>query len=159
MIDVQIGAGRAIVFAFDLAKSVARLRHGDPDMADISAHRHDWIRRPSDLHVGQLDPRQGTVPQADILTATLARAIEDLSPQPRIWYYSDAAQRSVMLQTSDDDWSTLEQFEVMTAVLKQYDARCSFYVVHSSVLTQSADEPVGGRRARLHRASVGALGQ
>jgi hypothetical protein len=136
VIDVTVGSGRAIVFAFDLAKSVARLRHGDPDMADISAHRHDWIRRPSDLHVGQLDPRQGAVPQADILTATLARAIEDLAPQPRIWYYPDAAQRSVMLQTSDDDWSTLEQFEVMTAVLKQYDARCSFYVVHSSVLTK-----------------------
>jgi hypothetical protein len=132
----QVGEGQVIAFAFDLAKSVARLRHGDPDMADIPAHRHDAIRRPSDLHVGQLDPRQGTVPQADILTAVLARAIEVVSPQPRIWYYPAPDQRSVMLQTSDDDWSTLEQFEVMTAVLKQYDARCSFYVVHSSVLTR-----------------------
>lgn len=136
VVTSQMGEGRVIAFAFDLARSVARLRHGDPDMVDISAHRHDWIRRPSDLHVGQLDPRQGTVPQADILTAILARAIETLAPQPRIWYYPAADQRSVMLQTSDDDWSTLEQFEVMTSVLKQYEARCSFYVVHSSVLTR-----------------------
>jgi hypothetical protein len=136
IIDLRVGKGRAIVLAFDIAKSVARLRHGDPDMADISAHRHDSIRRPSDLHVGQLDVRQGTVPQADVLTAILGRAVETLAPQPRIWYYPNASQRSTVLQTSDDDWSTLEQFEVMTDVLKQYDATCTYYVVHSSILTK-----------------------
>jgi hypothetical protein len=136
IVETRIGAGSVIVFAFDLAKSVARLRHGDPDMVDIPAHRYDGIRRPSDLHVGQLDPRQGTVPQADVLTAILGRAIESLAPQPRIWYYPNADQRSTLLQTSDDDWSTLEQFEVMTEVLRQYDATCTFYVVHSSVLTR-----------------------
>jgi hypothetical protein len=135
IIDVRIGSGRAIVFTFDLAKSVARLRHGDPDMADISAHGYDSIRRTSDLFVGQIDPRQGTVPQADVLTAMLGRAVETLVPQPRIWYYPDADQRTTVIQTSDDDWSTIDQFETMLAVLKQYDATCTYYVVHSSVLT------------------------
>lgn len=132
---IKVGAGEAVLFAFDLAKSVSRLRHGDPDLADMPNEIFDRITRPSDLFRGQLDPRQATVPQADILTAVLGRAVETLIPQPRLWYYPQAAQRSVLLQTSDDDWSTIEQFETMLAVLKRYDAQCTFYVVDRSQLT------------------------
>jgi hypothetical protein len=132
---LKIGGGEAVVFGFDLAKAVARLRHGDPDLADIPNHHWDHIGRPSDLFVGQLDIRQANVPQADVLTAVFGRVIETLAPQPRLWYYPDATQRGVLLMTSDDDWSTLEQFDVMLDVLKQYEATCTYYVVHSSKLT------------------------
>jgi hypothetical protein len=132
---LRIGQGQAVVFGFDLANAVARLRHGDPGLADIPNHRWDHIQRPSDLFVGQFDPRQANVPQADVLTAVLGRAIETLAPQPRLWYYPEASQRGVLLMTSDDDWSTLDQFETMLAVLKEYDATCTYYVVHSSKLT------------------------
>jgi hypothetical protein len=131
----RVGAGEVILFGFDLAKSVARLRHGDPDLADMPNEIFDRIQRPSDLFRGQIDPRQATVPQADILTAVLGRAVESLLPQPRFWYYPEASQRSLVIQTSDDDWSTLEQFETMTSVLKQYEAQCTFYVVNRTVLT------------------------
>lgn len=134
--QLRIGQGRAVVFGFDLAKAVARLRQGDPELADIPNHRWDHIQRPSDLFVGQLDPRQANVPQADVLTAVLGRVVESLAPQPRLWYYPEASQRGVLLMTSDDDWSTLDQFETMLNVLKQYDATCTYYVVHSSVLTR-----------------------
>lgn len=132
---VNVGEGQAVVFGFDLAKSVARLRHGDPDLADMPNHRWDHIGRPSDLFIGQLDPRQANVPQADVLTAVLGRVIESLAPQPRLWYYPDADQRGVLIMTSDDDWSTLEQFNVLGEALRQYEATCTWYVVHSSVLT------------------------
>jgi hypothetical protein len=132
---VEVGAGEAVLFAFDLAKSVSRLRHGDPDLADMPNEIFDRNTRPSDLFRGQLDPRQATVPQADILTAVLGRVVETLMPQPRLWYYPDSDQRSVFIQTSDDDWSTIEQFETMLAVLRQYDATCTFYVVDRSQLT------------------------
>jgi hypothetical protein len=132
---VRLGAGEVVLFAFDLAKSVSRLRHGNPDLADMPNEVFDHITRPSDLFRGQLDPRQATVPQADILTAVLGRAVETLIPQPRLWYYPAAAQRSVFIQTSDDDWSTIAQFETMLDVLKQYDATCTFYVVDQSQLT------------------------
>ncbi len=131
----RVGAGEVILFGFDLAKAVARLRHGDPGLADMPNEIFDRIQRPSDLFRGQIDPRQATVPQADILTAVLGRAVETLLPQPRFWYYPEANQRSVVIQTSDDDWSTLEQFETMTSVLKEYEARCTFYVVNRTVLT------------------------
>jgi hypothetical protein len=133
--QLNVGDGEAVLFAFDLAKSVARLRHGDPDLADMPNEIFDRITRPSDLFRGQLDPRQATVPQADILTAILGRVVETLMPQPRLWYYPESDQRSVFIQTSDDDWSTIEQFETMLGVLKQYDAACTFYVVDRSQLT------------------------
>ncbi len=131
----RVGEGEVILFGFDLAKSVARLRHGNPDLADMPNEIFDRIQRPSDLFRGQIDPRQATVPQADILTAALGRAVETLLPQPRFWYYPEPSQRSLVIQTSDDDWSTLEQFETMTSVLKQYEAQCTFYVVNRTVLT------------------------
>ena len=134
---LRIGKGEAVLFGFDLSKSVSRLRHGDPDLADMPNEIFDRITRPSDLFRGQLDPRQATIPQADILTAVFGRVVETLISQPRIWYYPKSSQRSVLLQTSDDDWSTLAQFETMTAVLKQYDATCTFYVVDRSQLTTS----------------------
>ena len=134
---LKTGKGEAVLFGFDLAKSVSRLRHGDPDLADIPNEIFDRITRPSDLFRGQLDPRQATIPQADILTAVLGRIVETLVPQPRLWYYPESSQRSVLLQTSDDDWSTIEQFETMTTVLKHYDATCTFYVVNRSQLTTS----------------------
>ena len=134
---LKIGEGEAVLFGFDLAKSVSRLRHGDPDLADMPNEIFDRITRPSDLFRGQLDPRQATIPQADILTAVLGRAVETLIPQPRLWYYPKSSQRSVLLQTSDDDWSTIEQFETITTVLKHYDATCTFYVVNRSQLTTS----------------------
>ncbi len=132
---VRPGAGEAVLFGFDLAKSVARLRHGDPGLTDMPNEIFDRNVRPSDLFRGQLDPRQATVPQADILTAVLGRAVESLIPQPRLWYYPAASQRSVFVQTSDDDWSTIEQFETMLEVLRRYDAACTFYVVEESQLT------------------------
>ena len=133
--QANVGAGEVILFGFDLAKAVARLRHGDPALADMPNEIFDRIQRPSDLFRGQIDARQATVPQADILTAVLGRAVETLLPQPRLWYYPEVAQRSVVIQTSDDDWSTLEQFEVLTGVLKEYDARCTFYVVNGTILS------------------------
>jgi hypothetical protein len=133
---LRFGEGQVVVCGFDLAKAVARLRQGDPDLVDIPNHRWDHIQRPSDLFVGQFDPRQANVPQADVLTAVLGRIIESLAPQPRIWYYPDASQRGVLLMTSDDDWSTLDQFEAMLRVLQQYEGTCTYYVVHSSVLTR-----------------------
>ena len=133
---LHLGKGEAVLFAFDLAASVARLRHGDPAMADMPNMIYDHINRPSDLFRDQIDARQAHVPQADVLCALLGRAVETLIPQPRCWYYPRADQRSVFLQTSDDDWSTIEQFETMIGVLKQYDAACTFYVVDRSQLTR-----------------------
>ncbi|NJN82739.1 MAG: hypothetical protein HC802_10990 [Caldilineaceae bacterium] len=118
LIEVQVGAGKAILFAYDLPHAVARLRQGDPAHADLSFGGLDGIYRPSELFVNQLAVEQMRLPQADLQTAWLARLIETMAPRPRLWYYPQAEQRSAMLMTSDDDWSSLEQFEVLIDGMK-----------------------------------------
>lgn len=136
MTQLKVGEGEAVLVAFDLAKAVARLRFGDPELAGVQVASTDHIYRPHELLIGQLDPRQLQTAQADILTAVLGRVIETFALQPRIWYYPEPDQRSVLLQTSDDDWSTIEQFDHMIDVLERYDATCTYYIVPLSHVTR-----------------------
>lgn len=131
----RVGQGQAILVAYDLPHTVARLRQGNPAHADLCFAGLDGIYRPSELFVGQLDPDQAHLPQADLHTALLARLIEHLAPRPRLWYYPAAEQRSVMIMTSDDDWSKRDQFEQLLAGLRRRQAHCTFYVVPGSQLT------------------------
>lgn len=134
VVHLSIGAGEALLFAYDLPHAVARIRQGNPEHVDLCYAGLDGIYRPSELFVGQLPVEQMYLPQADIHTALLARTIERLAPRPRLWYYPRAEQRSVMIMTSDDDWSTLDQFETLLNKLAEHNAHCTFYVVPKSKL-------------------------
>lgn len=135
VVHCQVGQGAAVLFAYDLPHTVARLRQGNPEHVDLCYAGLDGIYRPSELFVGQLPVGQMHLPQADIHTALLARVIETLAPRPRLWYYGEAARQSVMIMTSDDDWSTLDQFDTLLAGLADYNAHASFYVVPKTHLT------------------------
>ncbi|HRW04853.1 MAG TPA: hypothetical protein P5121_07150 [Caldilineaceae bacterium] len=134
VVHLTVGAGAAILFAYDLPHTVARLRQGNPAHVDLCYAGLDGIYRPSELFVGQLPVTQMHLPQADIHTALLARMVEVLAPRPRLWYYPRAEQRSVMIMTSDDDWSTLEQFDTLLNGLAARNAHCTFYVVPKTKL-------------------------
>jgi len=145
VLHAHIGAGEVVLFAYDLAHAVARLRQGDPANADICASGLDGLYRPSELFIGQLDPRKLTLPQADVHTALLARVIDVLAPRPRLWYYPTAEQRSVMIMTSDDDWSTREQFDALLDGLRAHNAHCSFYIVPHSKLSKAELDAIESR--------------
>jgi hypothetical protein len=136
LITSRIGQGQAVLLAYDLPQTVARLRQGNPAHADLCFAGLDGIYRPSELFVGQLDPRQAHLPQADLHAALLARLIEHLAPRPRLWYYPQAGQRSVMIMTSDDDWSRLDQFESLLAGLRRRGVHCTFYITPKSQVTR-----------------------
>lgn len=133
----NVGQGAAVFFAYDLPHAIARLRQGNPDHADLAFAGLDGIFRPSELFVGQLDVEQMLLPQADLQTALLARLIERLAPRPRLWYYPSAEQHSAVIMTSDDDWSTVEQFEALLAGLRKRQAHDTFYVVPETKISQA----------------------
>jgi hypothetical protein len=135
VVRVAHGTGEAILIAYDLPHAVSRLRQGDPAYADLSVSGLDHFIRPHELFVNQLPPKQQRLPQADVHTALMARLIESLAPQPRVWYYPEAAERSVLVMTSDDDWSTLDQWETLLAGLRKREATCSFYVVKDTQIS------------------------
>jgi peptidoglycan/xylan/chitin deacetylase (PgdA/CDA1 family) len=134
----RIGAGIVLAYAFELAQTIARTRHGDPALAGMSTGGLDGVLRPSELFVHQLDPQRSKVPVADLLTAHFALEIDALDPQPRIWYYPYAGQTSTLIMTSDDDWSSPADFRVMIDALDQYDAHCTFFLVPQSHITPGA---------------------
>ena len=130
----RLGRGEAILWAYDLPHTIARLRQGDPRRADLCLGGLDGIYRPGELFIGQLDPEREAIPQADVQTALLARTIELLAPYPRLWYYPEAAQRGALVMTSDDDWSTVDQFELLVRGLRERRATCTFYIVPETKL-------------------------
>ncbi len=129
---VTHGAGKAIIFAYDLPYAVARLRQGNPENADLGLTYADDANRPNELFAGQLDPAQLHLPQADVHSALLARIVDWVAPRPRLWYYPLAAQQSTVVMTSDEDWSTLEQWQSLIAGLRQRQAQCTFFMVANS---------------------------
>lgn len=137
IVRLTYGQGSVTCIGFDVAATVARLRHGDPAMVDCHTAGLDGIYRPSELFVHQLDPARAHIPQADLYTAMLALLICAVAPQPRLWYYPHVAQQSVMLMTSDDDWSQVSEFTQLIDALAAHDATCTFYLVpQSRVSTQ-----------------------
>lgn len=132
VVTVRHGEGAALLFAYDLPHTIARLRQGDPDNADLGLADCDDANRPNELFIGQLDPHQLHLPQADIHMALLGRAIDALAPRPRLWYYPQPAQQSAMLMTSDEDWSTLEQWQALIDGLRRRKAQCTFFMVAES---------------------------
>lgn len=124
--------GKVLLFAYDLPHSVARLRQGNPENADLGLSFCDDANRPNELFVGQLDPGQLHLPQADIHTAFLARLIDTVAPRPRLWYYAKPNQQSAVVMTSDEDWSTLEQWQSLIAGLRKRQAQCTFFMVADS---------------------------
>jgi hypothetical protein len=134
----NIGAGRTAVFAYDLGATVISIRQGDPDRANTLSAGLDGVYRPSEMFVGHLDPDCADIPQADVHTALLASVIDALieSPMPRLWYYPEPAQRSVVIMTSDGDWSKIEEFRELITAVEERSGRVTFYLVPSTRVTR-----------------------
>jgi hypothetical protein len=102
--------GRAVAFAFDLARSVVLSRQGNPTWARSGrpgpTRAIDLFRDPSDPdRLAWVDPELIGVPHADELQRLFANLIVHLGgarrPVPRFWYFPDGAPAVVVL-TGDD---------------------------------------------------------
>jgi len=154
IVRMAYGQGSVTCISFDLAATVARLRHGDPAMVDCHTAGLDGVYRPSELFVHQLDPARAHIPQADLYTALLALLINAVAPQPRLWYYPRVMQQSVMLMTSDDDWSQVSEFRHLIDALAAHNATCTFYLVPKSRVSPQdvADWLAAGHTFSVHPA-------
>jgi hypothetical protein len=110
---VKVGRGSAVVFAYDLARSVVYTRQGNPAW---SGQERDGIPpvRPDDLFYGNkvgdpqadwVDPQKIAIPQADEQQRLLANLILLLQannmPLPRFWYLPRGAKAAIVM-TGDD---------------------------------------------------------
>lgn len=110
--SMQVGGGKAVVFSYDLARSVVYTRQGNPEW---SGEERDGMTpiRSDDLFYGAskkdpqpdwVDPKLIAVPQADIQQRLLANLIilsNAKQPLPRFWYLPRGLKAAIVM-TGDD---------------------------------------------------------
>ncbi|MBM3277856.1 MAG: hypothetical protein FJY95_07215 [Candidatus Handelsmanbacteria bacterium] len=141
------GRGKIAVLAWDLGASIYLLRQGDPLLA--GGRSSGFARmRPSDLFEGWQDAVDQGQPVADLHCHLLRELVHQVWPAdsvlPWLWYFPAGA-RTMMLFSSDDDWSTREQFECLIESCRRHEARLTFYLVQKSVVDRAWMEELLGQ--------------
>ncbi len=132
----KVGEGSFTFFAYDLPATVAAIRQGDPRLAyqSTAGFAADHQQRPNDLFTGHLDLAKGHIPQADVHCNLLTHVINRVAaqPLPRLWYFERPEIQSVVVMTSDDDWSTLEQFQALIGAVEENEGHIHVFMVENS---------------------------
>jgi hypothetical protein len=111
--SIQAGSGTAIVFSYDLAKSVVYTRQGNPEWSGMERDGIPPVRS-DDLFYGAsekdpkpdwVDPQAIAIPQADLQQRLLANLItltnSDKKPLPHLWYLPRGLKAAIVM-TGDD---------------------------------------------------------
>jgi hypothetical protein len=137
IVRTRVGDGELIVFLYDLARSVALTRGGDPRRVLHHGNGVEPGWRASDMFAGFLDPECARVPQADLqchlLRMLLVAPLHEPVGVPFLWYFPAGAPTALLL-SSDDDYSTPEQFDELRACLRRYGARTTHYLMADTFL-------------------------
>jgi hypothetical protein len=95
--------GRTVAWTFDLAKSVAYTRQGDPALSGVDRDGLPPVRT-EDVFYNDIDLTRVRYPHADFLMRLFGRAVHDLLadafPLPRLWYFPNT-KRTLLIATSD----------------------------------------------------------
>jgi hypothetical protein len=99
----RVGQGHAVAFSFDLARSVAHLRQGNPDWAGEERDGFPPRRTNELFYPDYLDLDVVGIPQADEQQRLLANLIVATArtPLPRFWYLPDR-RRAAIIMAGDD---------------------------------------------------------
>ena len=140
----QFGEGFAVLFAFDLAKSIAYMRQGNPDLANQDIDGLNGVRT-VDMFVDWIDLERIQIPQADEQQRLFVNILVQLSrqPFPRLWYFPED-KKSVLIATGD---SHMNPANFIEDVLTRVEARGGHFTVYYTPQIVSD----AGRAARWSR--------
>ena len=155
------GTGYLVVFTYDLPRSVALTRQGNPEWTD--GRGTDFgsdTFRPHDLFIRGcgaqtwLDFPSAGAPLADAQQRLLAALVTALSrnPVPRLWYLPDA-KRTVLSILGDSDAASPEVISEQLDDVAAAGGRMSTFMIDYSVDSTSAED-VARWRAAGHEISV-----
>ncbi len=122
------GKGKAALWAFDLARSVALTRQGNPAQAQQERDGLDGIRA-CDMFVDWIDLDRIEIPQADEQQRLLVNLIQQCSrggPQPRLWYFPPAA-GAVLVATGDAHQNVWPSVDGVLGRVERHGGRMSVY--------------------------------
>ncbi|MBN1312197.1 MAG: hypothetical protein JXB30_12325, partial [Anaerolineae bacterium] len=125
----RYGRGQAALWAFDLARSVAYTRQGNPAWAGQERDGEERIRA-SDMFKGWVDLDRIAIPQADeqqrLLVNLLSVMNQEKRPLPRLWYFPGAAE-SVLVATGDSHYNPASAIEDVLSRVEQRQGTMSIY--------------------------------
>src|SRR5436190_11367207 len=124
--------GTTVTWAFDLARSVAYTRQGDPAIAGDERDGEPPVRT-TDVFFQNLDLERVPVPHADMLMRLFARSIQDLLatsyPVPKLWYFPGNA-RSLLVLTSDTHLVSPDAVAQLVGAVESRGGHLTTYVSH-----------------------------
>jgi hypothetical protein len=126
----RLGAGQAVIWAFDLARSVALTRQGNPAWVNQVRASEDGFVRAQDMFPGWIDVERLALPQADeqmrLLTRLIADMLSETMPMPRLWYFPGAA-TATLIATGDAHQNPASAVEDVLQRVEQRGGRMSIY--------------------------------
>lgn len=143
------GKGQAACWSFDLARSVALIRQGNPQWANQERDGRLGIRA-VDAFVGWMDLDRLDIPHADEAMRLLGRMITEMAmerlPLPRLGYFPDG-RPGVLVATGDSHQNAPGTIEQVLAVIERYGGRMSVY--HTTPLSSKLRRMIQRGRAEL----------
>ena len=125
----QVGDGMAVGFAFDLAKSVAYMRQGNPEMANQDVDGLNGVRT-VDMFKGWIDLERIEIPQADEQQRLFVNILSLLSqgkrPLPRLWYFPED-KKSVLIVTGDSHSNPEIFMEQALEIVERHGGHMTIY--------------------------------
>ena len=148
----QFGAGQAIAFSFDPAKSVVLTRQGNPEWKNtegdsVPEYRpHDMFTRTDGRTYYDVD--RMAIPHADELQRFLANVLIDANPAPlpRMWYLP-GNHKTLMVNTGDGEDNYGAQFNQVLNDAASFGGTFSVYLRDVSVANTTAAQEAAWRTA------------
>jgi hypothetical protein len=146
VLTMSQGQGRITIFSFDLPKSIALTRQGNPEWIDSKGD--EWLGgiRPGDLFcriTGEswLDMGNADLPQADLMQRFFVDILASQSgfPLPRTWYFPRMEKTSVTI-VADSDSATPSEVETETELVKSHGGVYSLYLIDKTLDLISSNE-------------------
>jgi hypothetical protein len=128
----KFGKGQTIAVLYNLPKSIAYTRQGNPLHAGMEKDGIPGIRGMDLFTDGWLDTSNNTFNQADEQMALLSHCIEEIfaseKPLPRFWYFPDTLKCLVTL-TNDGEYRNETDFEAQFRDVDSMGASMSLYLL------------------------------
>jgi len=127
--------GRAAAFTYDLAKSVAYTRQGNPANANVDVDGDTFIKMIDLFQTAGggswVDLELMNIPQADEQQRLFARLVRLMvsaaGPLPQLWYFPNG-KKTMLIITADAHGNTLQMFQQEIDSLNLYNAKATFYL-------------------------------
>lgn len=125
----QHGAGQVALWAFDLARSIAYTRQGNPLWVQQERDGADGIRA-HDAFVDWIDLERLPIPQADeqmrLLSGLIREMLAEVLPLPRLWYFPNASP-AMLIVTGDSHANPTENIEALLPLVEAHHGTMSVY--------------------------------